>query len=342
MDQTGTTVYLVRHGTTDLNEKMCFQGSMDEPLNALGEAQGALLEDYFKDIPIDLAVTSPLCRARKTLDLLLGDRKGKIPEVVEPGITEIDGGEMEGRPFREANVIWPGFMDTFQKDPGVWPMPGGETGEEVYNRVSSAICKLVKAHPGKTLVMASHGFAIQTFLNYAAGIPADQMKEHTVDNVAVSKFTFEDNGKIVTDFVGDSHHLKDEMRRNYDWEDLAKLRPVLVWYPKCSTCRKARAFLDAQHQQYSLRHIVEEPLHPRELMTLMDRWDGESKRFFNTSGKLYREQNLKALVPEMDQRAMAKKLATDGMLVKRPLLIFTDKICIGFNEEKWRDALGLA
>lgn len=340
-EEKNTTLYLVRHGTTYYNEKMCFQGSLDAPLNELGIRQGALLEDYFKDIPIDLAVTSPLIRARHTLELLLGDRKDSVPILEEPDITEIDGGVMEGLPFRQCNVLWPEFMTAFNEHPGTWRFPDGESGTEVYNRVSSAICRIARENPGKTIAMVSHGFSIQTWLNFTQGIPADDMREWVLDNVAVSKFTFGEDGAIAVDYVGDNHHLTDDLRQNYDWDDLSVDVPIFVHYPKCSTCRKARQFLDDHGIRYQARHIVEEPLKSLEILQLMDRFDGEPKRFFNTSGQVYRGLELKDKVGTMDAEAMAELLATNGMLVKRPLLIFPDKVLVGFKEDAWRKALDI-
>lgn len=113
-----TTLYLVRHGTTEWNVRCWFQGVSDVPLNELGMAQGELLTDYFSDIPIDLGVTSPLIRARQTLEFMLGSRKERIPVLTEPGIQEINLGVLEGRSVRESSVLFPEFMENFRHCPG--------------------------------------------------------------------------------------------------------------------------------------------------------------------------------------------------------------------------------
>jgi Spx/MgsR family transcriptional regulator len=340
MDQ--TTLYLVRHGTTEYNEEMRLQGRSDIPLNDLGKAQGKLLTEYFKDIPIDIGVTGPLSRARQTLDYILGDRKDQIPVIVEPGITEIYGGDAEGRRFSEINVFFPKLLDAMKNDPSHFTPPHGESGPEVYRRVTQAVMKILRAHPGKTIAMASHGFAIDTFLNYAEGHPEDQMISRILDNVAVSKFTYDpETDTLKTDYIGDSHHLSDEYRQNYDWEALSKPLPLFVYYPKCSTCRKAKAFLDGCGVAYQSRDIVGDRLKTSELLALMSRSDLPVRRFFNTSGKLYREMQLKDKVGSMTPEEAADCLSQNGMLVKRPILALPDRVILGFKEEAWREFLNL-
>lgn len=119
------------------------------------------------------------------------------------------------------------------------------------------------------------------------------------------------------------------------------MKPVFLCYPKCSTCQKARKFLDARGVDYELRDIVKENPTKEELLRWMERYDGEPKKFFNTSGMAYRELGLKDKVKNMDRDEMADILSTNGMLVKRPELIFEDKVLVGFKEEEWAAALGV-
>ena len=112
--------------------------------------------------------------------------------------------------------------------------------------------------------------------------------------------------------------------------------PVLfLWYPKCSTCKKAKSWLDAQGIEYVLRDItVEEPTRD-ELTEWIAKSGLEIKKFYNTSGQLYRAMELKERLPMFTDEEKIGLLATDGMLVKRPLLISDDKIFVGFKEEQW-------
>ncbi|WP_329887825.1 Spx/MgsR family RNA polymerase-binding regulatory protein [Pseudoramibacter faecis] len=336
---TTTTLFLVRHGTTALNEGNIFQGAIDEPLNALGLSQSRLLSDYFKDIPIDLGVASPLKRARQTLGCLLAGRSD-VPVITEAGISEINGGVLEGRSFQELSVLTPEIIDALDHHPGRIDTRfyGGETGEMVYNRVRDTILNLIDAHHGKTLVMVSHGYALSAWINFAKGISAFDMEHVTLDNVCVSRFDIDTDHHIMTAFINDHHHLTSTTRCSLNYDHITP-HPLFIHYPRCSTCQKARRFLDDHGIAYQTRDIVADSLRKEELLVLMDRFDGEDRRFFNTNGQLYRQQQLKDQLPAMDRDAKVTKLAESGMLVKRPLLVFKDRVCVGFKEAEWREAL---
>lgn len=112
-----------------------------------------------------------------------------------------------------------------------------------------------------------------------------------------------------------------------------------ICYPKCSTCQKARKWLEANHREFTERHIVEENPSYEELKE----WYAESglplKKFFNTSGMLYKEMQLKDKLPTMNEEEQLKLLATNGMLVKRPLIVNGNIILTGFKEAEWEKAL---
>ena len=114
---------------------------------------------------------------------------------------------------------------------------------------------------------------------------------------------------------------------------------LFVEYPKCSTCKKAKKWLEGQGAEFDDRHIVENNPTAEELKS----WHALSglplRRFFNTSGMLYREMGLKDKLPEMTDAEMYELLASNGMLVKRPLLVFDDAVLVGFKEVEWRDEL---
>ena len=112
-----------------------------------------------------------------------------------------------------------------------------------------------------------------------------------------------------------------------------------ICYPKCSTCQKARKWLEANHLEFTERHIVEDNPSYEELK----KWYAESglplKKFFNTSGMLYKEMQLKDKLPAMSEEEQLKLLATNGMLVKRPLIVNGNMILTGFKEAEWEKAL---
>ena len=114
---------------------------------------------------------------------------------------------------------------------------------------------------------------------------------------------------------------------------------LFLCYPKCSTCQKAKKWLDDRKIDYSLRDIkLENPSYEE-----LDQWHRRSglplKKFFNTSDSIYKSMNLKDKLSAVSEDEMLKLLATDGMLVKRPLLIGKDFVLIGFREDDWAERL---
>lgn len=110
---------------------------------------------------------------------------------------------------------------------------------------------------------------------------------------------------------------------------------LFLCYPKCSTCQKAKRWLDEQGKKYTERHIVENNPTYEELKQWYDLSGLPLKKFFNTSGLKYKELQLKDKLPTMSEEDMLQLLATDGMLVKRPLLVKDDKVLVGFKQEQW-------
>lgn len=114
---------------------------------------------------------------------------------------------------------------------------------------------------------------------------------------------------------------------------------AVLEYPKCSTCKKAKKWLDEQGISYEGRHIIEDNPTVEELKDWHERSGLPLKRFFNTSGMKYRELGLKDKLPEMSEEEQYELLATDGMLVKRPLVVGDDFVLIGFKEALWKETL---
>lgn len=114
---------------------------------------------------------------------------------------------------------------------------------------------------------------------------------------------------------------------------------LFLEYPKCSTCQKAKKWLDEQHIQYTDRHIAENNPTYEELKEWYNRSGLPLKRFFNTSGLLYKSMELKDKLPNMNEDEQLKLLATNGMLVKRPLLVTDNAVIPGFREHLWEDAI---
>lgn len=114
---------------------------------------------------------------------------------------------------------------------------------------------------------------------------------------------------------------------------------LFLHYPKCSTCQKAKKWLDEHGVSYEARHIVEENPTAEELEGWHEKSGLPIKRFFNTSGMKYKELGLKDQLAVMTQKEQFELLATDGMLVKRPLVVGDDFVLAGFREKQWEEML---
>ena len=110
---------------------------------------------------------------------------------------------------------------------------------------------------------------------------------------------------------------------------------LFIEYPACSTCKKAKQWLDGRGVTYTDRHIKEQNPTYEELKGWYERSGLPLKKFFNTSGLLYKSMELKSKLPAMNDEEMLELLATDGMLVKRPLAIGDGWVLVGFKEAEW-------
>lgn len=114
---------------------------------------------------------------------------------------------------------------------------------------------------------------------------------------------------------------------------------LFVCYPKCSTCVKAKKWLEEKGMEYELRDIKENNPTAEELKVWWEKSGLPLRRFFNTSGNLYKEIKLKDRLPDMSETEQFSLLATDGMLVKRPVLVAGDTVLVGFKEKEWEEKL---
>ncbi len=110
---------------------------------------------------------------------------------------------------------------------------------------------------------------------------------------------------------------------------------LFIQYPKCSTCQKAKKWLDEHKIKYTDRHIVEDTPSYDELKNWYERSGLPLKKFFNTSGLVYKDLQLKDKLPTMIEEEQLRLLATNGMLIKRPLIVDGDTVITGFSEKEW-------
>ena len=114
---------------------------------------------------------------------------------------------------------------------------------------------------------------------------------------------------------------------------------LFVEYPPCTTCKKARKWLQEHELNFTARHIKEQNPSAEELALWQEKSGLELKKFFNTSGMLYKSLGLKDRLPTMSREEQLQLLASDGMLVKRPILVTEDAVLVGFKEKDWEKLL---
>lgn len=112
---------------------------------------------------------------------------------------------------------------------------------------------------------------------------------------------------------------------------------TFYWYPKCGTCRKAKKWLDDHHLSYKEIHIVDSPPSKEDLQGLYQKSGLDLKKFFNTSGQKYRELGIKDKIKSATDDELLEILATDGMLIKRPILTDEEKVTVGFKEDEFKE-----
>jgi len=114
------------------------------------------------------------------------------------------------------------------------------------------------------------------------------------------------------------------------------MKPIAICYPKCGTCQKAEKWLKSNGIEYTYRPIKEENPSIEELKLWISKSVLPIAKFFNTSGLLYKEQNMKDKVKVLSEDELIEILASNGLMVKRPILLANDKVLVGFKEEEWQ------
>ena len=119
------------------------------------------------------------------------------------------------------------------------------------------------------------------------------------------------------------------------------MKTLFLEYPKCTTCKRAKKWLEENEIDFEDRHIVENNPTKEELKAFYAKSGLTINKFFNTSGIKYREMGLKDVVKTASEDELLELLSTDGMLVKRPLVVLDDKVLVGFKEDQWKEAFNM-
>lgn len=212
-----TIVYLVRHCEAIGNYKRICHGITDSQITENGKKQLAQLEKRFKNISIDYAYSSHLNRAKETAKAII---KNKNVEVnIDDRLCEINYGDWENIPWAKFPELYPEQSENWSFHPEKYQAPNGESMSDVYNRIKGCLVDIVNKHPGKTIVIASHGCTVRNALCFLHGLTVQNISNISwCDNTAVTKFIYE-NGSFNLIYENDSSHLSEELSTiaNQNW-----------------------------------------------------------------------------------------------------------------------------
>lgn len=206
-----TEIYFVRHCEALGNLKRLFQGRVNLDISETGEKQLGFLKKRFENIVIDKVYTSPLIRAQRTAFAIIGDRE--MPAVIDDGLSEINGGIIEGRPVKDAFGSIPGLADTWDNHPQDFAPENGEPMKTAYDRIWETVKKIVEDNKGKTVACATHGGVTRCLLCRLFYGDINRLKDTGwVENTAVTLLRF-DEAKPLPEvvFFNDYSHLPDQL-----------------------------------------------------------------------------------------------------------------------------------
>jgi broad specificity phosphatase PhoE len=205
-----TTTLLLRHGQTELSVERRFAGRGDTPLTKDGIRQAGLVARRLARSGVDVIVTSPLQRARRTAEAV-AEATG-APMVVDDDLIEADFGAWEGLTFAEADKASPGELAAWMSSPDAAP-PDGESFAAVALRVLAALDRIIEAHRHRTAVVVSHVTPIKTLICRALLAPPEAMFRINLDVASLSRIDCFDNGSAVVRSLNDTAHLTQRRRR---------------------------------------------------------------------------------------------------------------------------------
>ena len=202
-----TTFYLVRHGQSEGNLYGRFIGQGDVPLTELGVMQAQKTAEHLKDVKFDLAYTSDLIRARKTGEVVLGNRKMAL--VSAPNMREIFAGEWEGKTFDSLDIDYKESYALWKNEVGKASPDGGEPVSALYDRVNRFILEVAEQNEGATVLIATHATPIRCIVAKANGLPSERLHEIPWSpNSSVTVIGVE-NGKFSVISPSSADHLGD-------------------------------------------------------------------------------------------------------------------------------------
>ncbi|BCV21194.1 alpha-ribazole phosphatase [Moorella sp. Hama-1] len=201
----GTRVYLVRHGETEWNHTMRYQGHSDIALSATGRRQAELLRERFRGIKLDAIYASDLNRAKETAAVIAAPHGLQVQEV--PALRELNFGAWEGLTYQEIIASYPRELDTWRRNPGTTIVPGGESFQQVKERALAAFEDIVATEAGRTLLLVAHGGSLRSLICALLGLDLTAVWRFRLDNTGVSVVDCYDEQRILV-LLNDTHHLE--------------------------------------------------------------------------------------------------------------------------------------
>lgn len=204
-----TKIYMVRHCEAMGNVQRLFQGKTDLDISELGAIQLKFLSNRFKELELHKIYSSPLLRAKKTAEAIKGNKSLSI-ELCD-GLAELDGGVLDGKPFKESFLSIPGLLDIWDNHPQDFAPENGEAMKDAYERIWNAVISIARENKDKTIACASHGGVIRCLNCRILSDDITQLKNiEWSENTAVTLIEFDDNYKPTIVFRNDVSHLPSE------------------------------------------------------------------------------------------------------------------------------------
>jgi len=205
-----TKVYIIRHCEARGNIDRVFHGLTDSDISENGRKQLDCLSERFKNIELSAVYASPLKRTRLTAEAV--NKYHDLSINIDYDLIEINGGVIEGLPWKELPVQYPEYARQWNLAPHEFAPQGGEAMSSVYMRGLDSVCKIAQQHAGKTVAVVSHGCVIRNIICRAMNLPIDELNTvEWCDNTAVTLLQFDDEFNCNLMFFNDASHLSDEL-----------------------------------------------------------------------------------------------------------------------------------
>jgi broad specificity phosphatase PhoE len=207
-----TRILLVRHGRTPWNKDKIFRGSVDIPLDEVGQEEAGLLAEWLQGETIHAAYTSPLSRSRATAAAIARGRG--IQVIDQPGLSDLDYGDWQGMPLSEVKVRYADLYRQWETAPHTVRFPGGETLEELRRRALAAVAEAVQRHPQQVVLLSAHRAVNKVLIAAFLGLDNSHFWRIGQDTTALNRFHLVGGAWHIMS-LNDTCHLRGMARSEY-------------------------------------------------------------------------------------------------------------------------------